>query len=137
MSNKQGVANDLAMQYLPGSPAARQRLVSLVASVATSMKDYIPELGDEDDEDDTVIVTLHVPRRLHHKLKTCATNYSNAKSGRRVGLYNYIIRVLKNNVTVELNSAGSHTSTVKKYGIAETSVAKDTNSEDPILQEME
>lgn len=114
-------------------------MIALVAAVAQAMKDYVPELGDEDDEDDTVVVTLHVPRKLHHKLKTCATNYSNARSGRRVGLYNYILKVLKNNVSVEMHSAGTHTDPVKKYGIAETDdVPKSNNDpEEPLLQEMD
>jgi len=128
-TEKRGIANDLAVQYLPGSPAARKRLQVLVAEVANSMKDYVPELEDGD-EDDTVIVTLHLPRKVHHRLKTCAADHS-------MGLYKYIYRVLKNNVTVQLHSAGTHSDTTKKYRTPESDGLPEGDTGDSLLQEME
>jgi len=129
-TDKKGIANDLAVQYLPGSPAARKRLQTLVAEVARSMKDYVPELGEEDDEEDTVIVSLHLPKRVHHKLKTCAADHS-------MGLYKYIYKVLKNNVAVSMHSPGSKSDPAKRFMTPEDEQLTDKTAEDPILQEMD
>jgi hypothetical protein len=101
-SGKQGLANDLAMQYQTMqnlSPAGRVRLLDLASTASQAMLDFDPDLDDESDED-TVIVQLRLTRKLHGRLKEQASNYINPKSGRQMGLYNYITRVLENHIRV-------------------------------------
>lgn len=99
-NKKEGLAKDLAMQYIPRMPAARERLISLSRIVAQAMNDYVPEIGEFDNEDDLVIVQLHVPASLHKKLKTLAADFRQPNSKRKMGLYKYIVNVLRNHVRV-------------------------------------
>lgn len=100
LSGKEGLASDLSRQAFPGSPAARQRLHELAKVAAKAQQEYIPKEGATEEEDDVVIVQLYMPRSLHSKLKTLAGSHVNKKSKRRVGLYNYILTVLRNHVRV-------------------------------------
>lgn len=100
LSGKQGLANDLAVQVFPGSPATRARLHELAKLAAKAQQDYVPHLGETEDDDDVVIVQLYMPRSLHSKLKILAGQHVNKKSKRRVGLYNYILTVLRNHARV-------------------------------------
>lgn len=105
-SGKQGLASDLAMQYQTMqnlSPAGRIRLLELANFVAQAMKAYVPDL-DEESEEDTVIMQLHVPRRLHKMLKAEASKYIHPKSGRQMGLYAYTLMVLQNHVRVAVTT---------------------------------
>lgn len=103
LSKKNGLAQDLANQYLPNSPAARQRLWKLVKEAATAMETHIPEAG----EDEEILLSLSIPRSLHHQLKTLAQDYFHSKSGRRVGLYRYCVEVLTKHVGVKLGKPGA------------------------------
>lgn len=104
LSKKQGIAQDLASQHLPNSPAARQRLWKLTASAANAMQTHIPEAGESSEE---ILMSLSVPRALHHRLKTLAQDHFHAKSGRRVGLYRYCVEVLKKHVEVKMMKSGA------------------------------
>lgn len=99
-TKKTGLAKDLAMQYIPRRPGARKRLLDLAQTVAEAMTEFTPQIGELDDEDDLVIVQLHMPASLHRKLKTLASNHKNPNSNRKLGLYKYILNVLRNHVRV-------------------------------------
>jgi len=87
------------------SPAGRYRLLELANTVAKAMKSFIPDEDSlEEDEEDTVIVQLRVKRKVHKALKTEASKYTNPKSGRQMGLYNYINRVLENHIRVAVTA---------------------------------
>jgi hypothetical protein len=91
MSGKQGIAKDLIGQYLPTQPAARERLQELVELAAKALKDYVPTI-DEDGED-TVVMQLHIQRRVHRLLKTLAADQG-------IGLYRYTLAVLEKHTQV-------------------------------------
>ena len=115
LSGKQGLASDLAVQIFPAMPAARQRLQELAKTAAKAQQEYVPHFGDTEEEDDVVIVALHMPRSLHAQLKTLASNHSNKNSKRRVGLYRYIMTVLRNHVKVANVTVGTAAKPEKLY----------------------
>lgn len=90
-SSKHGIAQDLIGQYLPTQPAARERLESLVEIAAKSQKDHVPSI--EEDGDDTVVMQLHIPMRIHGRLKTLAVD-------QKIGLYRYTLAVLEKHTQV-------------------------------------
>lgn len=132
---KSGVANDIAVQYLPNSPAARERLKTLATKVSRAMADFDPDYDDENTA--PVIVQLHLPRKLHSQLKTLAASHSNKKSKKRVGLYNYITNVLVNHARVAINTPGRAKSPEVRFGVAEedqdSSIQK---SDEPLLTDL-
>jgi hypothetical protein len=91
MSGKYGIAQDLIGQYLPTQPAARERIQDLVEVAVKSMKDYVPSI--EEDGEDRVVMQLHVPRRIHSRLKTLSAD-------QKVGLYRYTLAVLERHTQV-------------------------------------
>jgi len=103
LSKKIGLAQDLAMQHIPHNPKARQRLWSLVSSAANAQETFIPEAGEDNAP---VIVSLHMSRELHGRLKILAGEHTHAKSGRRVGLYRYCLEVLQAHVDAKLSGRG-------------------------------
>jgi len=121
-SDKKGLASDLAYQYQTAqnlSPSGRQRLVELANIISKAMTEYVPNIDDESDED-TVIVQLHMPRSLHRKLKTEASKHANQKSGRKMGLYRYILRVLANHAQVASQTPMHRRNPGKYYGVEST-----------------
>jgi len=125
-TKKTGLAKDLAMQYIPRRPAARDRLFELAQTVAKAMTEFSPEIGELDDEDDLVIVQLHIPASLHRKLKTLASNYKHSNSGRKMGLYKYITNVLRNHVRVATYQPTVNTES-ELYGVKENEEPEKTN----------
>ncbi len=129
-SGKQGLASDLSMQYQTMqnlSPAGKLRLLELANIVAKAMKSYDVDGLEEPDDEDTVIMQLHVKRRVHKALKAEASKYTNPKSGRQMGLYNYANRVLENHIRVAVNTPMLRKDDSKFYGnegIAELAAAE-------------
>ncbi len=103
-AKKRGVGADLANQYLPNDPRRRQLLLQLANQAATAKRDYYANHPDEvpeiEDNSDTVMVSLEISRGLHHRLKTLSSGYQH-ENGRKVGLYRYIVEVLKNHAKMK------------------------------------
>lgn len=108
-SKKVGLVSDLAKQYQESrnmSPASRQRMLKLADVVAEAMETYTPsfeELEDEEQEG-TILVQVPLPKSIHAKAKVLAASHTNPKSGRRMGLYKYLRRVLVNHVNLATNA---------------------------------
>jgi len=104
---KIGVARDLISQYIPDSPIRKQRLWTLVQSVVKAKKQHvrsvdIPEAGEtEEAEDDLVMVTVHLPSWVHHRLKTFSLG---------VGLEKYIVSLLAKHCIVKSSMPGAESS---------------------------
>jgi len=99
------------------SPAGRHRLLALSRTVAEAMKSFVPDADSlEEKSDDTVIIQLHIQRNLHKALKLEASKYTNPKSGRQMGLYNYINRVLENHIRVAATSPMHRKDDAKFFG---------------------
>jgi len=126
-SKKEGLAKDLAMQYIPRMPAARERLMELARTVAQAMNDYVPEIGEFDNEDDTVIMQLHVPASLHKKLKTLAADLRQPNTKRKMGLYKYVVNVLRNHVRVATYQAPGPSSADKLFDVKKDDSPEKTN----------
>lgn len=118
-SGKQGLASDLAMQYQTMqnlSPAGRHRLLALADIVAKAMKSYDVDDLEEKGDEDTIVMQLHVKRSVHKALKVEASKYTNPKSGRQMGLYNYVNRVLENHIRVAVTTPMLRKDDRKFYG---------------------
>lgn len=102
-----GKATDLASQLLPNDPRRREILIKLARMAATAKRDYHENHPDEvpDDPDDVeervVKVSLEIEESLHSRLKMKASEFTHPKSGRKVGLYRYILEVLRAHVEEE------------------------------------
>jgi len=119
-SGKQGLVSDLAVRYLPDVPAARKRLLELVAVASKTAHEFNPE-EIPDVEHAHIVVQLHVPRDLHRKLKLLAYSHTNP-NGRRVGLYHYIMNILQNHVALTQNRALKQIPPEKLFGVGEAAV---------------
>ena len=103
-SNHAGEASNIIDLYLPNQPARQERLRKLAAIIVQArtqhIRDYhVPEAGvDQDDDADTVKMSLDVPAWLHHRLKTLA--------GKR-GLYRYVLKVLEQHAIVATRKPGA------------------------------
>lgn len=102
-----GKANDLANQYLPNDPRRRTLLITLANQAAAAKREYYENHSDEVPEDPDEVeerlikVTLEMEESLHHRLKIKAADCKHPKSGRKVGLYRYILEVLRAHVEDE------------------------------------
>ena len=109
-SKKQGEAHDLAFQYQTGqnlSPSAKQRILELGNVVAVAMENFIPDIDDDDElSTDRVLVQLALPRSIHAAAKRLAANYTNPVSGRPMGIYRYLERVVMQHVRRVSNAPG-------------------------------
>ena len=94
-----GVAQDLAVQEFPTTPSIRGRLMELANIVAKAFKTR-QATGEEDEQNEVVVLQLHLPKALHRRLKTLAASHTHQKSGRKVGLYRYCLTVLQNHCRV-------------------------------------
>lgn len=99
---KSGYAIDMLDRFLPNQPARRARLWQLIQAAAAARQQQsrdtsIPEAGEPTE---TVLLSLEVPRWLHHLLKQLALE-SNS------GLYRYCARVLEQHVTDALQGKPS------------------------------
>lgn len=145
-SGKVGLAKDRLQQYLPYNPAARDRIWKLIKTAADAMETYeIPEAGSDAAKEETVIVSLRMPRELHGRLKTLASDRTHAKSGRRVGLYRYVLAVLQQHADSLLSmpstpAAASASKTPSSFGDTTESQADEeilAPAEGPMLFELE
>lgn len=106
-ARKTGIANDLASQYLPNDPKRRALLLELSNQAATAKRVYYEthpnEVPDdpEEVEERVVKVSLEMEESLHQRLKVMAADHRHPNSGRRVGLYRYILEVLRAHVGEE------------------------------------
>lgn len=107
-SKKTGLVRDLAQQYQESrglSPAGRHRLLKLADVVAEAMTTHTPTFEElEEDEGGTILVQIPLPKSIHAKAKVLAASHTNPKSGRRMGLYKYLRRVVINHVTLATNA---------------------------------
>lgn len=90
-----GVAQDLAGQAFPTTPSIRARLLELAKIVAEAQRTHASSNDPEEEQDEVVVMQLHLPKSLHRRLKTLASNHTHQKSGRKVGLYRYCLTVLQ------------------------------------------
>ena len=103
-SKRAGEASNILDLYLPNQPARQERLrklaIIIVQARTQHIRDYrVPEAGTtQDDDADTVKMSLDVPAWLHHRLKTLA--------GPR-GLYRYVMKVLERHAIVATNKPGA------------------------------
>ena len=102
-----GKANDLANQYLPNDPRRRTILIALANQAASAKRQHyenhpndVPEDPDEVEER-LIIVQLEMEESLHHCLKVKASDFKHPQSGKKVGLYRYILEVLRAHVDEE------------------------------------
>ena len=112
-ARKAGLVQDFLSLYLPSSPAARERLETLVSEV---LKAKLASSNTAVLQDDQVLLTLKVPRSVHSKLKTLSMDYLHA-SGRKVGLAAYAAFVLYQHTLATQGSVlpqGSTTTSVQK-----------------------
>jgi hypothetical protein len=101
---KEGKAIDLANQYLPNDPRRRTLLLALSNQAAAAKREYyethtdeVPEDPDEVEER-MVRVGLEMEESLHQRLKIKADDFTHPETGRKVGLYRYILEVLRAHV---------------------------------------
>lgn len=103
-SRKAGEASNILDLYLPNQPARQERLRKLANIIVRARTQHvrdcrIPDAGtDQDDDADTVKMSLDIPAGLHHRLKTLA--------GKR-GLYRYVLKVLERHAIVATQKPGA------------------------------
>lgn len=95
--SRQGVAIDMVQRYLQNQPARQQRLLRLINSAALARQSQqhnsdVPEAGETTE---TVMISLEIPRWLHHRLKTLAQGKS--------GLYRYCTTILEHHAVTTLS----------------------------------
>lgn len=102
-----GKANDLAHQYLPNDPRRRHLLIDLANQAAAAKRkhyenhpDDVPEDPDEVEER-LIRIPLEMEESLHHCLKVKASDFRHPSNGKKVGLYRYILEVLRAHVEDE------------------------------------
>lgn len=98
-SSKAALAQDHIEQYLPFDIRARERLNTLVQEVVQAKAAFEDKLLDEDD---TILLTLKIPRTLHSMLKTLSMDHVRS-NGRRIGLYAFTTAILKRYVMDHLH----------------------------------
>lgn len=142
-NGKSGPARDLAAQYQDMqnlSPAGRHRLLDLSSTVAAAMRGalYTPEVSPDlvEETERKIIVSLHLPAKLHGALKAEASKYTNPVSGRRMGLYRYIERVLHNHVAVASNSPAAREDPRKFYAVENPSKEEEAVDDAPLITRM-
>jgi hypothetical protein len=128
-----GVAHDLAMQAFPTTPSIRVRLLDLVTTAAEAMKKHAPSNNPEQEQDEVVVMQLHLPKSLHRRLKTLAATHTHPKSGRKVGLYRYCLTILQNHCKVAETESLPQATTQRLYRYEPQT---ETASTDPILQDL-
>jgi hypothetical protein len=133
-SKKTGLVRDLAQQYQESrglSPAGRHRLLNLADVVARAMDNYTPSFEElEEDQEGTILVQIPLPRSIHARAKVLASSYTNPKSGRKMGLYKYLRRVIVNHVTLATN-APMLANDPKRYFVADSDVGKPEDFDEP------
>jgi len=108
-SGKAALAQDHIEQYLPFDIRARGRLNTLVQEVVQARTAFEDKLLDEDD---TVLLTLKIPRTLHTMLKTLSMDHVRS-NGRRIGLYAFATAILKRYVMDHLQGTAPLTESNK------------------------
>jgi hypothetical protein len=127
-----GIAQDLAAQEFPHTPSIRARLMELSGIVAKALKTRQSTGSEEEERDEVVVMQLHLPKSLHRRLKTLASNHTHQKSGRKVGLYRYCLTILQNHCRV----AEAETMEPQDTQRYRYQPQAETASADPILQDL-
>lgn len=127
-SGKSWKAIDMVMNYLPNQPNKRELLYQLALKAAEARAAHLErgiDVEDLDSEEDVVMMQLELPAGLHHRLKTLASSYKH-RNGRRLGLYRYVLMVLKGHVLERTRLKIDHAfEEVKGFGDEQRSVLPD------------
>lgn len=110
MSGKGGLAQDYLELYLPYDLRARERVKELVQEVIQTRAAFDDKALSADD---TVLLTLKIPRTLHSMLKTLSMDKVRP-NGRKFGLAAYAISILKNHVMQQMYGHHPDTQDVAK-----------------------
>jgi hypothetical protein len=106
-----GRASELVGGLYPNEPRIRKELLHYANRTAKAKLAWkernrergIPDAGEVDADTDTVKVQLDIPRWIHHRLKTMASDHHHP-NGRKVGLYAFILKVLEAKVSDKVTS---------------------------------
>jgi hypothetical protein len=137
LKGQSGIAQDLSVQAFPTTPAIRVRLMDLSTAVAEAMQKHKPTDDPEQEQDEVVVMQLHLPKSLHRRLKTLAATCTHPKSGRKVGLYRYCLTILQNHCKIAEAESLMQVTPQRLYRYEPQPDAGSTEaSTDPILMDL-
>jgi hypothetical protein len=98
----------LRLRGLP--PGKHEQLFELANIVAQARRTYarsadIPEAGEENEDKNTVDVTIPLKAWVHQRIKTLAQDYRD-EEGRKIPMYRYIQTILERHVQIVISRPG-------------------------------
>ena len=90
MHGKRGQVDDLIDQYLPGALASQKEFRTILNEILQAKLAFMEKA---EDPDDTVLMSLKLPKQVHSVLKTCSMDHQHS-NGRNMGLYAFTVKVL-------------------------------------------